>query len=242
MSRPTLECGSTLRHIRGKVNALIAATSLGLCAIGLVTVTQGVTVPVTATVGQQDLEKDFEAQFSAHRQVLADPMQKAASGPMAGTSALVRQELPHPQSVARPATRGTSALPTRGPIARLTVQRLGVRTIIVPSDGTEEQMKHGPAMLKRGEGANPVTIVAAHRDTHFLFIRDLHPGDEIAMELVNGQIELYRVTRLETVRWDKFAYPLDPARPLLALATCYPFGGTEYGGPWRRVAWAERVS
>lgn len=58
----------------------------------------------------------------------------------------------------------------------------------------------------------------------------------------NGQIVNYRVVRFETVRWDSFNYPRNPAIPLLALATCYPFGGTEYGGPWRRVAWAEQVT
>lgn len=96
-------------------------------------------------------------------------------------------------------------------------------------------------MVRRGNAASAVTVLAAHRDTHFLFIRDLRKGDEVTLQFVTGAIERYRVTRFETVRWDEFAYPLDPAHPLLALATCYPFGGTEYGGPWRRVAWAEKL-
>ena len=85
-----------------------------------------------------------------------------------------------------------------------------------------------------------MTILAAHRDTHFLVVRDLLAGDEVRLQLVTGAVERYRVTRFETLHWDAFAYPRDPARAMLALATCYPFGGTEYGGPWRRVAWAER--
>ena len=84
-----------------------------------------------------------------------------------------------------------------------------------------------------------MTIVSAHRDTHFLFIRDLQQDDVVTLQSDKGEIERYRVVRFETVRWNEFSYPLDPARPLLALATCYPFSGTEYGGPWRRVAWAE---
>lgn len=96
-------------------------------------------------------------------------------------------------------------------------------------------------MIKRGDDASPVTVLAAHRDTHFLFIRDLREGDEVSMQFVDGSVERYRVVRFETVRWDRFTYPLDPARPLLAMTTCFPFGGTEYGGPWRRIAWAEQM-
>lgn len=85
-------------------------------------------------------------------------------------------------------------------------------------------------------------MIAAHRDTHFLFIRDRRDGDEVSLQFVTNVAERYRVTRFETIRWGRFASPLDAARPFLALATCYPFDGTEYGGPWRRVAWAERIA
>jgi sortase A len=148
---------------------------------------------------------------------------------------------PAREGKARPASPRIAALPAKGPVARLTVERLGVRMIVSASDGSKETLDRAPTLLKRSGGENPVTILAAHRDTHFLFIRDLLAGDEIALQLVTGEVERYRVTRFETVRWDGFAYPGDPARPLLALTTCYPFGGTEYGGPWRRVAWAERI-
>jgi sortase A len=97
-------------------------------------------------------------------------------------------------------------------------------------------------MLRHADAQSRVTVLAAHRDMHFLFIRDLREGDEVSLQFVTGAVERYRVTRFETIRWDRFAYPLDPACPLLALATCYPFDGTEYGGPWRRVAWVERIA
>jgi sortase A len=127
------------------------------------------------------------------------------------------------------------------PLARITVRRLAVRDVVLAGPASHDGMARGPMMVKRGDAASPITVLAAHRDTHFLFIRDLREGDIVTMQYVTGEVEHYRVTYLETVRWDEFAYPLDPPRPLLALATCYPFGGTEYGGPWRRVAWAERI-
>ena len=126
-------------------------------------------------------------------------------------------------------------------LVRLGVARLGISEIVRSGEATHERLAGGPIMIKRGDAANPVTIVSAHRDTHFLFVRDLQQDDVVTMQSADGTIDRYRVIGFETVRWNRFRYPLDPARPLLALATCYPFGSTEYGGPWRRVAWAERI-
>lgn len=204
---------------------VIAAASLALCLGGLASVTQGVAVPVRARLAQHGLEQEFTYRLESHRTAVAAE--------------------PRDQRQVRPAGKSAAAaleLPASGPIARITVARLGVKEIVLAGAATHEQLTRGPAVLKRGDAANPVTILAAHRDTHFLFVRDLREGDEITLQYVTGAQERYRVTRFETVRWDTFSYPLDPARPLLALATCYPFGGTEYGGPWRRVAWAEKIA
>lgn len=205
--------------------AMIAAASLALCLGGAGMVTHGAAVPVRALTAQQTLERAFERRLAA-----------AAPEKPGAVAGLARRFVPTPKP-ARPAHR----LPLDGPIARLTVERLGVSDIVLAGEATHDRLAQGPTLLRRGDAASPVTILAAHRDTHFLFIRDLREGDEVALQLVTGQVEHYRVVRFETVRWDRFAYPLDPARPLLVLATCYPFSGSEYGGPWRRVAWAEKI-
>ena len=120
------------------------------------------------------------------------------------------------------------------PAARVTVARLGVSDVVL-SGGSGQAMAFGPTQLR---GNDRVTVLAAHRDTHFAFVRDLREGDEIVVERIDGTKQRYRVTGFQTVRWDRFAVPNDPARKMLALATCWPFGATEHG-PWRRVAWAE---
>ena len=92
------------------------------------------------------------------------------------------------------------------------------------------------------DGFLPLDLpVRREGDPSFVLLRDLREGDIVTMQYVTGETARYRVSYFETVRFDRFAYPLDPRRPLLALTTCFPFGGTEYGGPWRRVAWAEEV-
>lgn len=208
---------------------VIAAASLALCIAGLGSVTQGVAVPVRAGLAQDGLAREFTRRLESHRTTLAT--QQAARG----------QAIRRIRPVGAPAATAL-ALPASGPIARITVARLGVEEIVLAGAATHEQLARGPAVLKQGDAASPVTVLAAHRDTHFLFVRDLLAGDEITLQYVTGTEERYRVVRFETVRWDSFSYPRDPARPLLALATCYPFGGAEYGGPWRRIAWAERIT
>jgi len=210
------------------MHVVVGGVSLALCLAGAVGLGEGVAVPVKAELAQRRLERTFEHRLGVASNAVAtasEPARRAVSQtgkPVVAVSPL--------------------ALPDAGPVARLSVRRLGVSEIVLAGNGDGEQLAEGPVMIKRGDDASPVTILAAHRDTHFLFIRDLREGDEVTMRYVNGLVERYRITRLETVRRDRFTYPLDPARPLLALATCFPFGGTEYGSPWRRVAWAERTS
>ncbi len=204
-----------------------AAASIGLCIYGAASLTQGLAVPVTARVAQAQLETQFEQRLEQNLAAPAKPKPVAR----------LVQHKPSPASF-----ETAVAAPRPAPVlVRLGVARLGVSEIVRSGEATHERLARGPIMIKRGDEASPVTILSAHRDTHFLFIRDLQQDDVVTLQSDAGEIERYRVIGFETVRWDRFRYPLDPARPLLALATCYPFGGTEYGGPWRRVAWAERI-
>lgn len=215
---------------------MLAAASLALCLGGVGMVTKGAAVPVQALTAQQTLERTFEQRLAENLELQRTSF---SASPAKAVARLLAPERSVPGKGGVPAARIT--LPTEGAIGRLTVDRLGVKDIVLAGEATHDRLAQGPTLLKRGDAASPVTVLAAHRDTHFLFIRDLRAGDEVSLQLVTGETERYRVTRFETVRWDQFAYPRDPARPLLALTTCYPFGGTEYGGPLRRVAWAERI-
>lgn len=125
------------------------------------------------------------------------------------------------------------------PIARLEVPRLDAQEIVL-SGGSGEAMAFGPTALiddrRRG-----ISILAAHRDTHFAFVKDLTLGDNLSLERTDGSVEQYEITHFETVQWDSFTYPAHGGEGLLALTTCYPFG-TDMPGPLRRVAWARRIN
>ena len=128
------------------------------------------------------------------------------------------------------------------PIARISVPRLEASEVVL-SGGSGEAMAFGPTALV-DDPARALTVLAAHRDTHFEFVKDLKAGDVVTLGRIDGSSAAYRITHLETVRWDEFTHPHDGHGfgdgGLLALTTCYPFD-SDAPGPLRRVAWAELV-
>jgi sortase A len=108
---------------------------------------------------------------------------------------------------------------------------------VVLAGGSGEALAFGPSEL--GGTPRDVRVLAGHRDTHFRFLSELQPGDTLVLRRVDGRATRYRIDGFSTVRWNRFAYPASPGRPLLALATCLP-NGTAHT-PLRRVAWAEEA-
>lgn len=123
-------------------------------------------------------------------------------------------------------------------MGKLSAERLG-KSDIVLSGASGEAMAFGPAEFPTSLGKR-VTLLSAHRDTHFAWMRDLQVGDRLALERIDGSAAHYRVTRLETVRWDAFSLSSQTPDDTLILATCFPFGANT-SGPLRRVAHAVRI-
>jgi sortase A len=91
-----------------------------------------------------------------------------------------------------------------------------------------------------GETGN--SVIGAHRDTHFAFLRDLQPGEEIVVEKSVGGTRRYRVTGAEVVDKSEtrvLAQRLGESR--LTLITCYPFDTLRAGGPLRYVVTAQAI-
>ena len=127
------------------------------------------------------------------------------------------------------------------PIARIRVPRLGVDEIVL-SGGSGEAMAFGPTLLPGSGrlGERGTAVFAAHRDTHFVFLRDLRPGDLIEVEAVTGRTLRYRAGSGRIVRYDGFGVVRNAGHSSIALATCWPIGATGRG-PWRYVVTAELV-
>jgi sortase A len=121
------------------------------------------------------------------------------------------------------------------PVARIRVPRLGLDRIVLDT-GSGQAMAFGPTLLpdSAAPGMPGVTVIAAHRDTHFRFLREVRPGDLIEIERIQGPTLRYRVTGGQVIRWDHFAVASDLPVNALALSTCYPFDAVGHG-PLRYV-------
>lgn len=124
------------------------------------------------------------------------------------------------------------------PLSRLVAPRLGEDAIVL-SGASGQALAFGPTQIPTPPNSG-VTLLAAHRDTHFTFIRDLKVGDELISQDITGLPKRYRIERFDTVRWDQFAIPGNGTGEWLVLATCYPFDA-QTSGPLRRIVWARRV-
>ncbi|MDT0633949.1 class GN sortase [Spectribacter hydrogenoxidans] len=126
-------------------------------------------------------------------------------------------------------TTGTAQKPwpwaDMAPVARLRVPRLGVDQIVL-SGGSGEAMAFGPTVLPgtAAPGQPGTTVLTAHRDTHFRFLRNLEPGDRISLETRRDGFTEYEVVGTEVVRWDAFSIRQAAGESRLALVTCFPFG------------------
>ena len=80
-------------------------------------------------------------------------------------------------------------------------------------------------------------MIAAHRDTHFQFLKHLRPGDPVSVTRHDGLKFRFEVTGSSIVRWDAPDIDVHAAGRNLALATCWPFDA-KTRGPMRYVVHA----
>ncbi len=109
-------------------------------------------------------------------------------------------------------------------IGKLSMPRLGISYAILDS-GTREAMRAGPTLLPQSAalGMPGTSVITAHRDTHFRFLKDVRKGDIVTAAGSDGIMRRYRVNRTEIVDADKFTVPGSLENNALALSTCYPF-------------------
>jgi len=128
------------------------------------------------------------------------------------------------------------------PVARLTVPARRVELFVM--DGASHRaLAFGPGLVAGtplAGGGN--TVIVAHRDTHFAFLKRLGPDDEIDLQAAGGEIVRYRVRETVIVDRDDADVMDDAGAARLTLITCYPFDAVRPGTRLRYVVVAERVA
>ncbi len=116
------------------------------------------------------------------------------------------------------------------PIARLTIDRLGAEAIVLKG-ASGEALAFGPVLLDETAriGEAGTAVIAAHRDTHFAFLKNVIVGDLIAVTRDDGLTFSYRVTGTRIADADHSGIDRDASGFHLVLSTCYPFGALTHG-------------
>jgi len=129
------------------------------------------------------------------------------------------------------------------PVARLLIPRLSVDTYVL--DGASgATLAFGPGMVhgSSAPGKPGVTMIAAHRDTHFKPLQDIAVNDLINIQDNDHQWHKYRVASIGIAdsRSESITSQSDDSR--IVLVTCYPFDAIMAGGPLRYVVEAQLES
>jgi sortase A len=127
------------------------------------------------------------------------------------------------------------------PVARIEVKRIGASAIVLA--GTSGQaLAFGPGHVEHTAeaGERGIAVYAAHRDTHFRFLKNVAVGDEIEVTRSDGKQFRYRADGSSVVRFD--ASGIDPATQgyELVLSTCWPFDAVT-PGPERYILHATLI-
>ena len=85
------------------------------------------------------------------------------------------------------------------------------------------------------------SVIVAHRDTHFAFLREIAPGDAIGIDALRGSAR-YRVRSVNVVHQSDTRVLEGSDASQLTLVTCFPFDAVRAGTELRYVVVADRVA
>jgi sortase A len=128
------------------------------------------------------------------------------------------------------------------PVAEVSIPRIGAEAIVL-NGATSEALAFGPTWLpdtpKPGERGT--TVIAAHRDTHFAFLKDVALNDQIQITRTDGLTFHYKVTTMRVANWNTSGIDRYAKGHNLVLSTCYPFDAITHGSQ-RYIVEAELVN
>jgi sortase A len=133
---------------------------------------------------------------------------------------------PLPPQVSQPdiaAAEGHKASGAHSPLGRIEIASIGLSTMVmegIDSAALRLGVGHIPGTALPGQPGN--VALAGHRDTFFRGLRNIHQGDEILLETLNGSYR-YRVELTRVVAADDVEALKSSGEATLTLVTCYPF-------------------
>jgi sortase A len=117
------------------------------------------------------------------------------------------------------------------------------KSFVVLSGGSGQALAFAPSHLPGTPlpGETGLSVIAAHRDTHFAGLAELAPGQIITARRADGSLRRFRVSggRIMDARTARLNTQDGP--PRLALTTCWPLDSPVPGGPLRLVLFTNLI-
>ncbi len=129
------------------------------------------------------------------------------------------------------------------PVAQLNVPNKSINLFVL-SGASGASLPFGPGHLTGTAfpGESGASIIAAHRDTHFNFLKDMAVGEHFQIQTQDNKIIHYKITNMKIADSRKQMLQTSAQSESLTLVTCYPFGAISSGGPLRYVVSAQKIN
>ena len=126
------------------------------------------------------------------------------------------------------------------PVAKLIVPQHNIEQIILAGDsGSSLAFAPGHSFASATPNSAGTTVISAHRDTHFRFLKELKINEIIIIQTTDKTMT-YQVYEIKIVNSKTFKLQPDRDRQTLVLVTCYPFDSLASGGSLRYLVYATR--
>lgn len=117
------------------------------------------------------------------------------------------------------------------PVLKIEAPRQKMSAIAL-SGVSGEAMAFGPGVMEGGvavPGEPGLAVIAAHRDTHFRFLKNVKIGDEIIVTNAKGEHIAFVISETRIVDAAQSGLYTDGPEPKIALVTCWPFDALRRG-------------
>jgi len=129
------------------------------------------------------------------------------------------------------------------PVSRMLMAKHDVDLYILAGDNGRT-LAFGPGYrfdtTKPGDIGN--SIIAAHRDTHFEFLKNVAIGETFTLQTDKGSILKYQIVDIRISHYQNVMIPDPDEVSMLTLVTCFPFDTLATGGPLRYLVIAEQTN
>ncbi len=127
------------------------------------------------------------------------------------------------------------------PVAKLIVPQHHIEQIILAGDsGSSLAFGPGYSFASATPNSTGTTVISAHRDTHFQFLKDIKVNETFYLQTADKTTR-YHVYDLQVVDSKTYTIQLNTENQILVLITCYPFDALTAGGSLRYLVFAMKT-